>query len=77
VRFFFHLYDDIDTQDEEGTDLADETAARALAQEEALTMAAESVRQGHLNLSHFVEVIDASGNKVFKVTFGEVVAVER
>lgn len=77
VRYFFHLYNDIDTQDEEGIELADETAARKHAEGEARTMAAESVRKGHLDLSHFIEVATDSGPPLFKVTFGEVVTVIR
>jgi hypothetical protein len=38
-------------------------------------MAAESVKAGHLDLSHRVEVTDEGGALVFKVMFGEVVTV--
>lgn len=75
MRFYFHLYNDIDARDEEGTELADIAAARAVAEEEARTMAAESVKKGHLDLSHFVEVSNAAGTTLFKVTFGNVVEV--
>lgn len=75
MRFFFHLHNDIDTRDEEGTELPDRDAARALAQKEARTMAAESVRKGHLNLAHFVEVTDEAGAALFRVEFGQVIDV--
>jgi hypothetical protein len=76
MRFYFHLHNDIDTQDEEGVELADEAAAKAHAEEEALVMAAESVRNGRLDRDHFIEVAGADGAALFKVTFGEVVAVD-
>jgi len=43
--------------------------------EYAREMAAESVKAGHLDLSHRVEVTDAGGSFVFTVRFGEVVAI--
>jgi hypothetical protein len=75
MRFYFHLHNDIETQDEEGTELADEAAARDLAQDEARTMAAESVRRGRLDLSHSVQVTDSDGTSLFYVTFGEAVTI--
>lgn len=75
MRFYFHLHNDVHTVDEEGRELPDAQAARALAENEAQVMAAESVRVGHLDLSHYVEVADENGETLFKVTFGDVVSV--
>ena len=75
-RYFFHLHNDYDTHDDEGRELSDLHAARRCAEEDARAMAAESVRDGHLNLSHFVEVADEGGAPFFRVTFGEVVRLE-
>jgi hypothetical protein len=38
-------------------------------------MAAESVREGHLNLGHHIKVEDESGTIQFEVTFGDAVRV--
>jgi hypothetical protein len=73
VRYFFNLHNDVDTLDEEGVELESETEAWDLACSEARVMAAESVRVGHLDLSHYVEVADIAGRALFRVTFAEVV----
>ncbi len=75
MLLFFHLHNTVHTQDEEGRDLPDADTARAVAEDEARAMAAESVRMGHLDLSHNVEVTDENGDTLFTVAFGEVVAV--
>ncbi|MDP4539133.1 hypothetical protein Q9K01_05805 [Qipengyuania sp. DY56-A-20] len=75
MRFYFHLHNDVHTVDEEGRELPDAGAAFAEARDEARAMAAESVRHGTLDLSHHVAVTDESGAVLFKVTFGEVVAI--
>ena len=74
-RFYFHLRNDLDAEDEEGRELSDIEAARAAAVDDARNMAAESVRTGHLTLSHFVEVAGEDGELRFRVTFGEAVEV--
>jgi hypothetical protein len=74
-RYFFHLYNDLEVRDDEGRDLPDIDAACRAAEEDARHMAAESVRAGHLPLDHFVEVTDADGNPLFRVTFGQVVEI--
>ena len=75
MKFHFNLSDDVYTQDEDGRDLPDIHAARRYAETNAKIMAAESVRNGLLNLLHYVEVTDGAGDFLLKVTFGEVVAV--
>ena len=75
ARFYFHLYNDIVSKDEEGRELPDVDTARHDAREDARNMAAESVREGELNLGHYVEVADDTGEPLFRVTFGEVVKV--
>lgn len=75
MLFYFHLHNDVHTQDESGRDLPDAAAARAVAEDEARAMAAESVKVGHLDLSHNVEVADENGDTLFAVTFGDVVAI--
>jgi hypothetical protein len=75
MRFHFDLHNDVDTHDEEGVELPDELSARRYAEDSARIMAAESVRRGHLNLDHFIEVSDDVGRTLFKVTFADVITV--
>lgn len=75
MRYFFHLYNDIQTHDEEGTELPNLAAALQRATNAACDMAAESVRQGKLNLSHYIEITGADGSSVGKVTFSDAVVI--
>jgi len=77
ARYFFHLHNDLETIDEEGIELADLAAVRAVAEHEARAIAAQNVVHGHLALSHRIEVCDASGATVLVVRFGDVIAIER
>ena len=74
-RFFFHLHNDIDARDDEGRELSDLAAAHRAAEEDARQMAAESVRLGRLDRSHFIEVAGETGDCLFRVTFGDVVSI--
>ena len=75
-RFYFHLRNDIVTNDEEGAELPDLTSARRTAVETARGLAAESVRQGHLNLNHYIEIENEYGHVIATVTFREAVKIE-
>ena len=74
-RYFFHLHNDTYTQDEEGRECASLEDARLAAIEEAKVMAASSVADGHLNLSHWVEVTDAQGRQALVVRFGDAIEI--
>ena len=74
-RYFFHLHNDLEVVDDEGRDLPGLEAARRAAEDDARQMASESVRQGHLDLAHFVEVTGDDGHPLFRVKFGEVVRI--
>ena len=75
ARFYFHLHNDVDIRDDEGVELADDAAMLRLADTNAREMAAENVREGRLNLSHYIEVTDDAGETVYTVHFGEVVEI--
>lgn len=75
-RFYFHLYNDLETCDEEGRILPDVETARRAAVEDARNMAAESVRTGQLELSHFIEVVGEEGQPLLRVTFGEAIEIK-
>ena len=75
-RYYFHLYNDLATTDEEGRELADLDAARRAAERAAREMATQSMQcHGHLNLANYVDVTDERGKSVARVRFGEAVAV--
>jgi hypothetical protein len=75
-RYFFHLYNDVHTMDEEGRILPDLAAARANAIKEARELMLETVAEGRINFSHRIDIAEEAGEIVASVTFGEAVTVE-
>jgi hypothetical protein len=75
-RFYFHLYNDETSIDDEGIELPNEAVALQKAAKDARTMAAQSVLDGHLVLHHRIEVVDDKGEKVGTVHFGNVVEIQ-
>ncbi|HEX8480632.1 MAG TPA: hypothetical protein VF650_01875 [Allosphingosinicella sp.] len=76
-RYFFHIYNDVVSHDDEGLELADPQAAVSEAHRGALSLAAEQVlRHARLALHHFIEIEDSDGAVIAKVTFGDAIAVE-
>jgi hypothetical protein len=76
-RYFLHLHNDIDALDEEGVELADIAAARALARHSVQFAAAESIKDNaRLVLDHRIDIADESGAIIETVRFGDVVKVE-
>ena len=76
-RYFFHLYNDETSIDEEGTELPNDAVALQKAADQARNMAAHSVLHGHLVLHHRIEVVDGNGQKVGTVHFGNVVEIQQ
>ncbi|MGZ8310704.1 MAG: DUF6894 family protein [Allosphingosinicella sp.] len=70
-RYFFNIRNDLTVDDDEGTQLEDEAAAREVALESARALVCESVKVGHLNLDHFIEVLGENRDLLFKLTFRE------
>jgi hypothetical protein len=75
-RFFFHVFDDDVTRDEDGLELPDAAAAAAVALRSARALACEQVGQGCLRLRDRIDVADEAGALVATVTFRDAVAVE-
>jgi hypothetical protein len=76
-RFYFHLRNDLSVDDEEGIELPDLDAARARANAYAVDMSAASVVEHRkLNLHHRIDVAGQSGERLFTIKFGDVVAIE-
>lgn len=76
-RFYFHIYNDVDTSDDEGLEFPDAAAAIERGRAEARVLAAESVRHcGHLVLSHRIVIVDEHQVAVATIRFGDVIVVE-
>jgi hypothetical protein len=75
-RFFFHLYNDMITTDEEGRELADVATARAVAVDEVRAVMTDEVLKGRLTLSHRIVVADESGHVVATVRYADAVDVK-
>lgn len=76
ARYFFHLHNDIDAPDEEGQEHTNDRAALEAALIEIRSLATETVALGHLNLAHFIVVVEEGGREVGVVRFGDAVKVE-
>ena len=76
-RFRFHLYNDTETIDREGREFADFDAARLEAISNARELMAADIRaDGIINLGHWIELENDSGD-VLVVPFGDAVTVKR
>lgn len=75
-RYFFDFFDDAAAHDEEGVELKDAAAARALAIKYAKELAAEDAPHGKVNLKSFIRVRDESCWALFEVRFADVLNVE-
>lgn len=73
--YYFNIYNDDTTLDEEGAELADEHAARAYAVKAARSLAADTVQHGHLVGHHRVEFVDKGQNPIGEVRFDEAVDI--
>jgi hypothetical protein len=74
--YYFNVYNDDTTLDDEGAQLADDHAARAYAVKAARSLAADTVLRGHLVGHHRVEFVDAHQNPVGEVRFDEAVQIK-
>jgi hypothetical protein len=75
-HFFFHLYNDAISCDEEGQDLPDRSAARQRALDYARDMAAVMVKEGNLDLAHRIEVTDQEGAVVETLFFRDAIHIK-
>ncbi|HEX9964948.1 MAG TPA: hypothetical protein VGB04_08180 [Allosphingosinicella sp.] len=74
--FFFHVCNGNGfVEDEEGRDLPDEAAARAIAIVGARDIMAEEMRAGQLNPASFIEVEDAERRHLFTLLFSDAFTV--
>jgi hypothetical protein len=74
-RYYFNIYNDDITLDDEGALLADAHAARAHAVKSVRSLAAETVLLGHFVGNHRIEFVDSDQNIIGEVRFDEAVVV--
>ena len=75
-HYYFHLFNDETVWDEEGCILPNDAVALQRAASDARSMAAESVRNGHLVLDHRVVVCGADNQSIGTVHFRDVVTIK-
>lgn len=77
-RFYLHICNGNGfVEDEEGHELADESAARAMALLSARDVMAADVQRGTLDLSSFIEVEDQEHRLLFTLAFEEAVDLRK
>jgi hypothetical protein len=74
-RFFFHVHDNLDVPDEDGSEVPDLDSAVRVAVRAVRGLACEQVAKGHLNLQHRIEVKDAAGAVLATVRFADAIEV--
>jgi hypothetical protein len=76
-KYYFHLHNDMDVPDEEGTDLPDLEAARDYAIRQARVTFAETAKDtGRVVMDHRIDIEDEQGAVVDTVRFRDAVRVE-
>lgn len=73
--YYFNIYNDDITLDDEGAELADDHAARAYTVKAVRALAAETALHGHLIGHHRVEYVDADQKVIGAVRFDEAVEI--
>ena len=76
-RFYFHVFDDVVSTDEEGQVVNDLEAARAIAMKSARELVCDQVRRGYLDLDNYIVVANQSAQELFRVVFREAFVVQR
>jgi uncharacterized protein DUF6894 len=74
-RYYFHVFNDQTSLDDEGQQLPDLEAARARAIEGAHSLMADALKAGRIIVSHHIAVENEQGELLMNVTFGEAVEV--
>jgi hypothetical protein len=73
ARYYFHLYDDVVTIDDEGMDLPNIIAARDTAIAMIRGLICGDVQNGRLDLRHRLEVSGQDEERLLTVRYGEAV----
>ena len=70
-RYFFHVYDDIVSIDEEGQLAEDIRAAHEIALESARDLVCAQVARGYLNLDNYIVIANEAGEEIARLAFRE------
>lgn len=76
-RFFFHIFDDVTSMDEEGQVADDLEGAKAIAIDSARDLVCSQVKRGYLNLDNYIVVADQHGRELARVAFREAFVIQR
>ena len=66
-RYFFHVYNDEISLDDEGQELPDLEAARGHAIMAARSLMRDGLAAGSIDLSHFIAIDDEKGEQLFEL----------
>ena len=78
ARFYLNIHNGIgDVKDEEGRELAGLEEARAAAIEGIRSLVSEEAKTGLLDLTGFIEIVDAEGVVLCQVEYQEAVDLRR
>jgi hypothetical protein len=75
-RYFFHVYDDQETIDQDGLELPNVEVAEWEALRGARSLASEQVLMGRLRLTDRIDVTNETGTVIATVTFRDAVIIE-
>lgn len=76
-RYYFHVHNHIQTEDEEGVELPDAAAARDIALDAARDLVCASIHDcGNVNLDHYILITDEAEDEVMTLTFREAFTIE-
>ena len=75
-HYFFHIRNSEHVDDEEGRELPDLGAAREYALEAARSLVCADIKQGWLNLDHYIDVADEAGAVLIRLTFREAFEIQ-
>lgn len=74
-RYYFDIYNDLDTIDEDGSEFADLDAAIASAIRGARSIAADHVMHGRLTRHDRIEILDCDRKLLRTIRFDEAVTI--
>ena len=75
-RYYFHLHENVDVRDSEGTEFTDIEVAKTAAITSARDLMSEDIRwEGFLSLSHHIEITGTDGTCLCVIRFGDYVTI--
>jgi hypothetical protein len=76
-RYFFHLYNDVEARDPDGTELPNVGAARMAALHDVRFTVAETIKaEGRFVGDHRIDIEDSDGNVVDTIYFRDAVKIQ-